>query len=204
MVRCKICGKEFTEKGIGSHMWRIHGNGKNFSPTKGRPAWNKGLTKETSESVRRQATTITRIRTALEIELDDDGKLRQRWYNKQMNARKEGLECFLTFDEYCQLVKDAGLVSSNLGFSGDKYVLARFNDQGDYTLDNCRFILQAENAKERDSHTSFTVVSCLEDGIQFSSVRSAANHYKINEQTIFDHIKSGRPIKSINKTFIRV
>lgn len=81
--------------------------------------------------------------------LDDDGKLKQKYRNKRANARKEGLECELSFDEYCTLVESAGLKSSDLGFSGKKYVLARYGDMGNYTLGNCRFILQSENAAEK-------------------------------------------------------
>lgn len=81
--------------------------------------------------------------------LDDDGKLRQKYRNKRANARKEGLECELTFDDYCTLVESAGLKSSDLGFSGKKYVLARYGDMGNYTMGNCRFILQSENAAEK-------------------------------------------------------
>ena len=81
--------------------------------------------------------------------LDDDGKLRIKWKNKIVNAKKEGLNCCLTFQEYCYLVDKANLKSSNLGFNGDKYVLARYNDKGDYTIDNCRFITQKENSLEK-------------------------------------------------------
>lgn len=113
-------------------------------------AWNKGLTKETSESVKRGSELLKRKKSDLELELDDDGKLRTRWINKKYNAKKEGLECKLTYDEYCILVKEAGLVSSQLGFTGDKYVLGRYNDEGDYTLENCRFITQKENSDEKN------------------------------------------------------
>lgn len=81
--------------------------------------------------------------------VDDDGKLYQRYKNKCINAEKEGLSCDLTYEEFCQLVCDAGLVSSKLGFTGEKYVLARYNDSGNYTVDNCRFITQKENVAER-------------------------------------------------------
>ena len=113
-------------------------------------AWNKGLTKETSESVKRGSELLKRKKSDLELELDDDGKLIQRWRNKCVNAKKEGIECKLTFDEYCTLVKEAGLVSSQLGFTGEKYVLGRYNDEGDYTLENCRFITQKENSDEKN------------------------------------------------------
>ena len=81
--------------------------------------------------------------------VDDDGKLRQRYNNKCVNAKKEGLLCKLTFDEYCQLVYDAGLFSSQLGYKGEGYVLARFNDCGDYDVSNCRFVTHKENVSER-------------------------------------------------------
>lgn len=113
-------------------------------------AWNKGLTKETSESVKRGSELLKRKKSPLELEIDDDGKLIQKWRNKCVNAKKEGLECKLTFDEYCTLVKDAGLVSSQLGFTGENYVLGRYNDEGDYTFENCRFITQKENTNEKN------------------------------------------------------
>ena len=95
-----------------------------------------------------QKTNI--IDSELEKELDDDGKLKQRWRNKKCNAKKEGLECKLSYNEYCMLVKEAGLVSSQLGFSGDNFVLGRYNDQGDYIVGNCRFITQKENSDEKN------------------------------------------------------
>lgn len=81
--------------------------------------------------------------------LNDDGKLYRKFSNKRANAQKEGIPFSLTFDDFCSLVRDAGLVSSQLGFSGSKYVLARYGDKGGYELGNCRFITQAENAKEK-------------------------------------------------------
>lgn len=46
-IACPHCGKEYPKKGIGTHIWRAHGTGKNHtSSPKGRKAWNKGLTKE--------------------------------------------------------------------------------------------------------------------------------------------------------------
>lgn len=85
------------------------------------------------------------------LELDDDYKLKCRYTNKKVNARKENSECLLTYEQFCQLVKEAKLKSSDLGFSsGKKYVLARFNDTGDYTIGNCRFITQQENIDERE------------------------------------------------------
>lgn len=81
--------------------------------------------------------------------VNNDNKLYSRWLNKRNNAQKEGIKCLLTYEEYAYLVYEAGLKSSQLGFSGENYVLARYNDSGDYFLGNCRFISQLENAHEK-------------------------------------------------------
>jgi len=82
--------------------------------------------------------------------IDDDGKLKQRWFNKSVNSLKEGISFNLSFEEFCDLVKNANLVSSDLGFSGGKkFVLARYGDTGGYVYGNCRFITQSENALEK-------------------------------------------------------
>lgn len=83
------------------------------------------------------------------LEIDDDGKLYRKYLNKKVNAKKEGIAFDLTFDEFCGLVVDAGLTSSQLGFSGNNFVLARYHDRGGYTVHNCRFITQLENSHEK-------------------------------------------------------
>lgn len=60
-IKCEFCGKEYSPKGIGTHIWRTHGDGKDHKPIvrgpTGRIPWNKGLTKddprikETSEKI---------------------------------------------------------------------------------------------------------------------------------------------------------
>lgn len=81
--------------------------------------------------------------------LDDDGKLHQKYCNKKVNASKENIGFYLTFDEYRQLMIEGGFKSSDLGFTGNNIVLARYGDNGDYTIDNCRFITQLENVREK-------------------------------------------------------
>lgn len=83
------------------------------------------------------------------LDVDDDGKLHQKYLNKKINARYEGIDFNLTYDEFAQLVRDANLISSNLGYTRDNYVLARYGDSGGYEVGNCRFITQLENAHER-------------------------------------------------------
>lgn len=82
-------------------------------------------------------------------DVDDDGKVRSKYSNKKVNARAEGLICELSLEEFCLLIKEANIKSSQLGFTGENYVLARYEDKGNYTYSNCRFIKQSENAKEK-------------------------------------------------------
>lgn len=51
---CPLCKKEYSKNGISTHIWRIHGEGKNHKAgkPKGHQAWNKGLTKEMDERVK--------------------------------------------------------------------------------------------------------------------------------------------------------
>lgn len=52
---CPYCSKEFSKKGISTHIWRTHTeNGKNHVTgfVRGRTAWNKGLTAKTNEAIK--------------------------------------------------------------------------------------------------------------------------------------------------------
>lgn len=63
---CPYCGKEYAKNGIGTHIWRKHTEeGQKFDPNEGlkkgvHKAWNKGLTKETDERVRKGCETLRR------------------------------------------------------------------------------------------------------------------------------------------------
>ena len=44
---CPYCQKEMSKKGIGYHIWKMHGEGKTvISPLKGKPSGRKGITKK--------------------------------------------------------------------------------------------------------------------------------------------------------------
>jgi hypothetical protein len=63
-IKCDICGKEYSIKGIYTHKWRSHGEGQNHNPNKGyedgtRQIWNKGLNKETDERVKNAGETYS-------------------------------------------------------------------------------------------------------------------------------------------------
>ena len=116
-------------------------------------------------------------------EIDDDGKLYRRYSNKRYNAKAEGIGFELTFAQYCDLMREAGLKSSDLGYTGKKYVLARYGDVGPYSKTNCRFITQKENMDECASHT-------LYNGKPKNSLRSPymTYHKNLEEGTAKDYI----------------
>lgn len=103
----------------------------------------------------------------LEIELDDDGKLFPKFSRKRSNAKSIKIEFELTFHEFCVLLKEAGIKSSQLDRTGQSYELARHNDTGSYKVGNCRFIPQIQNLKERK--TSDAMRAALSRGASASA-----------------------------------
>lgn len=58
-IKCEYCNKEYSIKGIGTHIWRTHGEGKTFKANnQNRIAWNKGKTKESDERVQKYANAL--------------------------------------------------------------------------------------------------------------------------------------------------
>ena len=132
--------------------------------------------------------------------LDDDHKLRKKWSNKKTNAAKENIQCDLSFAEYCYLVEQAGLKSSDLGFKGKKYVLARYNDTGNYDINNCRFITQHENAIEKK--LSLATLEANRRSVQ----KARAKLDSLSQQEISNRIKNGKTnsIKEQRKRLLNV
>ena len=62
-IKCEYCNKEFSKMGIKGHIWRMHGDGRNFNPNAGysggKVAWNKGLTKETDPRLEQAGKTYS-------------------------------------------------------------------------------------------------------------------------------------------------
>jgi hypothetical protein len=80
-------------------------------------------------------------------DVNDNGRLRRKWLDKRKNAKKNGNAFLLSFEEYADLLREAGIVSSTVGPSG--YHLARYGDKGPYAIGNCRFVPYIVNARER-------------------------------------------------------
>jgi len=60
---CPHCGRIFTKYGICTHIWRTHGNGKDFDPNIGykegkRVAWNKGKTEHADVRIKKAADKL--------------------------------------------------------------------------------------------------------------------------------------------------
>lgn len=72
IVQCDICGAIYSSKGIGTHIWRKHGDGKNHNPNIGyktdREVWNKNLSKYTDDRVKKIGQTYSnKIKSGLII-----------------------------------------------------------------------------------------------------------------------------------------
>lgn len=77
--KCPHCNKDYSRNGISTHIWRSHGQGKDHNPNEKRKkdsyvAWNKGLTKETNDSVRKGGETYSQRIKDGEIEASWKGK----------------------------------------------------------------------------------------------------------------------------------
>lgn len=80
--------------------------------------------------------------------IDNDGSLPGKFSRKKSNAKRKGIEFLLSYEQYVHLVESAGLVASDIGRKGG-YDLARYGDEGPYSIDNCRFITHGDNIRER-------------------------------------------------------
>lgn len=75
------------------------------------------------------------------------------WYRKYVvqrsHAQQRGIGRDLTFDQYLALAKESGLEKPDqVGRGDDCFHLARIEDEGNYTLGNCRFIPAFHNRHE--------------------------------------------------------
>jgi very-short-patch-repair endonuclease len=60
---CPYCGKAYSRYGLGTHIWKNHGDGKSHDPNRGykngRVVWNKGLSKDTNDSLQRSSKLMS-------------------------------------------------------------------------------------------------------------------------------------------------
>ena len=63
-IKCPHCDKEYSKMGLGTHIWRTHGEGVSFSSNHNlkngsRDVWNKGKTKENNSSIKKMSEKLT-------------------------------------------------------------------------------------------------------------------------------------------------
>lgn len=75
-----------------------------------------------------------------------------KWSRHHHAAIERGMGSQLTFEQYMDKVQQADLdMPEQIGRSNEQFQLARVGDEGDYRVDNCRFITAKENQQEKDS-----------------------------------------------------
>lgn len=91
-AKCSYCMKEFSSQGLGSHkIWckknpDIEKRERIRERKKGQIAWNKGLTKETDERVKKIGKKVSEVNIGMKFTKDHRRKLSESWTEKR---RKE-------------------------------------------------------------------------------------------------------------------
>ena len=76
-----------------------------------------------------------------------DRKLKQKFWNKRVNAAKESIEFNLTLEQFVQLMESSNITLDDLHIKG--HHLSHYNDSGAYEIGNCRFVHYLENYAEK-------------------------------------------------------
>ncbi len=77
-----------------------------------------------------------------------DRELRRKYTNKRHDSKIREIQFNLSYDQYKQLIEEAGILYTDIGFGASKYCLGRYVDTGGYSIGNCRFITNTDNAIE--------------------------------------------------------
>ena len=78
--------------------------------------------------------------------------IRVKWQAKKDDAKRRKIDCTITFEQYIQMMSNANITEDMIGTHSNAYQLARYKDQGIYSIENCRFITRTENLKELFEH----------------------------------------------------
>jgi hypothetical protein len=88
-VQCPECSKEFSPKGSATHWRIVHVGDRRFGS--GGPGWSKGLTKETSEVLRKQALKISETYKAKIAKMTPEERNNRYGGAKRFSALNGGL-----------------------------------------------------------------------------------------------------------------
>lgn len=72
--------------------------------------------------------------------VDDDNKVMQKFSTRKSTVRGAGIKFTITSKEFCKLLYDSNLKSSDIGAGDDKYILWRIDESKPYEDGNCKFI----------------------------------------------------------------
>lgn len=61
-------------------------------------------------------------------------------------------ESTLTFEEYLNKMNDVGISPFDVGNDNEQYHLSRYNDEGPYTNESCRFVKKYINMSEQTTN----------------------------------------------------
>ena len=75
--------------------------------------------------------------------VDDDHKVMQKFSSKKSSVQRSGIEFTLSSKDFCKLLHDQNLKSSDIGLGNDKYILWRMDDSKPYENGNCTFVKKA-------------------------------------------------------------
>lgn len=76
-----------------------------------------------------------------------DRRLKQKFWNKRVNAEKENIEFKLSLEDYVMLMEQANITCEDLHIKG--FHLSRKFDSGAYEIGNCSFVPYLENYKQK-------------------------------------------------------
>lgn len=101
----------------------------------------------------RLSKTRNRIQYLIDIGLNPDDLTSwvAKWTTFKMNVAQKGYRCLLSFEQYMDKAKSAGLsYPYEIGVGSDQYNVCKQGDvPGDYTVDNCDFKTHKENMQDR-------------------------------------------------------
>lgn len=147
LIVCPICGEPIRISGQQRHVEAMHWT----APDDFLRKW-KATEKYIKSSLEERYYKHRPNKNQYRFLIDDDATVLAKYYQKKRDAKERNIMFVLTFEEYCKLIYDAGIKTSDIGWgktsNGNHYVLARYHDIGPYSVGNCRFIPQSQNMYE--------------------------------------------------------
>lgn len=77
--------------------------------------------------------------------VDDDNKVMQKFSTRKSCVRGSGIKFTITSKEFCKLLYDSNLKSSDIGAGDNKYILLRIDESKPYEYGNCKFVKKNSN-----------------------------------------------------------